>query len=35
MSLILNTNQTWVDISQEVKDEMLESYWENGFHLIP
>ena len=35
MSLILNANQTWEKISKEVKDEMLESYWEHGFHLIP
>jgi len=35
MSLILNANQTWEDISKEAKDEMLDSYWEHGFHLIP
>ena len=35
MSLILNTNQTWEDISKEAKDEMIDSYWEHGFHLIP
>ena len=35
MSLILNANQTWEKISKEVKDEMRESYWEHGFHLIP
>ena len=35
MSLILNANQTWEKISKDVKDEMLESYWEHGFHLIP
>ena len=35
MSLILNANQTWEKISKDVKDEMLDSYWEHGFHLIP
>ena len=35
MSLILNANQTWEDISKEAKDEMLDSYCEHGFHLIP
>ena len=35
MSLILNANQTWEEISKDVKDEMLDSYWEHGFHLIP
>ena len=35
MSLILNANQTWEKISKDVKNEMLDSYWEHGFHLIP
>ena len=35
MALQLNANQTWEQLAKETKDEMLESFWEHGLHLIP
>ena len=35
MALKLNANQTWEQLAKETKDEMLESFWEHGLHLIP
>ena len=35
MSLILNANKDWENISEEARQEMIWSFWEEGFHLIP
>ena len=35
MSLILNENKSWENISEEARQEMIWSFWEEGFHLIP
>ena len=35
MPLLLNENKTQENVSDESKQEMLWSFWEEGFHLIP
>ena len=35
MSLVLHINETWTDLSEEAREEMLWSFWEHSFHLIP